>query len=514
MRAPTHDELWSPFPFRPRAWQAEAVPVLLSAMRRRERVLCEAIMGAGKSVCLSALVAFIARRAGPGDRIVVGTSSQKLVRQLSTELRQACGKRQVGQFFAEKKQIGRPVIVACYDSFPLLAEQLKARELRVLAWIADEAHKTETDDTLAAIRRMDPVTRCGFTATPYRSTRGETLSAFDVLGYSYKLGDALRDGVLVPYDIVNWDGQGSDEVDDILLAQIPTHTRGPGIVSALSIDDATAYAARLTQAGIPAEAIHSRLRRGEQDALLERLRTGELRCLVHVSLLSEGVDMPWLRWLGCRRPVRARVRFAQEVGRVLRTLKTHDQWGPKPLATILDPHDLFGRLSLTGTAELGMAMAGLNHDPPAGPEGDVDELDLPDLPGLERDMPKAQAVDAISAWARRLLMSLQTAGLVEHRVSQEEDGWRQRGVSERQLRALAKMRRWRGSIPEPHKTAVAWLTESDQAATLTRGAASDLLDVLSTCARKSRKPGGGWRTWKWPQTLPIPELRVGAEEAA
>lgn len=463
----------------------------------------------GKSVALSAIVAHVARHLRPDQRIVVGTSSVKLVHQLAADLRTACGARVVGQFFTGKKQIARPVIVACYDSFPLLAERLAAAELSVLTWVADEAHKTETPDVLAAVEALSPLTRVGFTATPYRSTRGETLSAFDVLGYSYGLGDALRDGVLVPYDVVNWDGTGSDDVDDILMRQIPAHTAGPGIVSALSIEDAQQYAARLTAAGIPAAAIHSKLDRGTQDSLLSDLQHGDLRALVHVSLLTEGVDLPWLRWLACRRPVRARVRFAQEVGRVLRTMRQPDQWGNKTIATILDPHDLFGRLSLTGTAELGEAMAGLDREKPDAPEKPP-EFDLPDLPGLERDMPPAVAVDAISQWARRLLLNLQAAGLVQHHDDDQEDGWRSREVTPRQLGALKKLRRWRGAIPHPHREAVEWLTDERRAVELSRGAASDLLDVLACCRNQSRLPSGGWRTWQWPSSLPIPTLEVAA----
>jgi hypothetical protein len=86
-------------------------------------------------------------------------------------------------------------------------------------------------------------------------------------------------------------------------------------VSAINIEDAESFAARLAKAGIPAEPIHQKLNRGERELRIRRLRSGRIRCLVHVQLLCEGIDLPWLEWLALRRPVGSPVRLVQEVGR-------------------------------------------------------------------------------------------------------------------------------------------------------------------------------------------------------
>ena len=149
--------------------------------------------------------------------------------------------------------------------------------------------------------------------------------------------------------MIHWDGTGSSDVDDVCHRLIANQS-GPGVVSALNIDDAESYAGYLNRYGIKSAAIHSKMRRSDRDRLLNSLKNGSLKCLVHVSLLAEGVDMPWLSWLCLRRPVGSRVRFVQEVGRVLRA---HPE---KEIAYILDPHDLFGLHCLSNPERLGEAL--------------------------------------------------------------------------------------------------------------------------------------------------------------
>jgi hypothetical protein len=75
-------------------------------------------------------------------------------------------------------------------------------------------------------------------------------------------------------------------------------------------------------------------------------------------MLQEGVDLPWLRWLCLRRPAASRVRFAQEVGRVLRAAPG------KAEAVIFDPHDLFASHALSYEAVL----SGMAEESTATPE--------------------------------------------------------------------------------------------------------------------------------------------------
>ena len=131
---------------------------------------------------------------------------------------------------------------------------------------------------------------------------------------------------------------------------------GPGLANAVDIADAEAFATYLCDRGIPSSAVHSKQSMHDQRSIIEKLHTGALRCVVHVNLLTEGSNYPWICWMLLRREVESRVRFAQEMGRGLRRC---DEliWGKitKQQCVFLDPHDQFGSFDLAYTEALGEA---------------------------------------------------------------------------------------------------------------------------------------------------------------
>ena len=504
---------WEGAPWDPRAWQRAALPEIREAVRQRvegrfARPIVSATMGAGKSILLAEVVWLAMTRAREGESVVVTTPTQALVRQLSATISARVGKANVGQFYGRKKQAGRQVVVTCNPSVGALRCELAALGRRVRLLIADEVHQTEGPEIKAAIEALSPSGALGFTATPYRSEQSERLELWDSIAYRYTMGDALRDRVLVPWRTVNWSGDGDADTDSVCLRLIREHGDGPGIVSALTTDDADAYAEVLVGGGVPAASIHSKLSRKEQDARIEALRAGGLRALVHVNMLSEGVDFPWLRWLCMRRPVGARVRFAQEMGRVLRV----DSSDPtKERAIIIDPHDLFGTFGLS--AEPAIGPAGEVEDPmPEEGEGRVGR-GLPE----EVCLPPAKAIGVTTQWARSLLMALQAHGIAS---SDSVDGarWRTRRPSDSQIRALERLRWATRYMPKEHRAVVKHLCEPGVARRLQRGAVSDLISVLHAVADASADARKARKHWPWPAGLAVEPLEsaalVGLREAA
>lgn len=481
----------------PRRWQAEALPVAIEAVRRRERAVICATMGAGKSICMAGLCRVALPKAATSDRvIVVSAPSQNLVRQLSETLRQRCGAGNVGVYYGARKQPKRRIVVTCNPSMLNLAADLAATGRRVALWIADECHKTQAPQVLEAVPLLAPAGMIGFTATPYRSTDAEALELWDRVVYRYTLGDALADGVLVPWRVVNWDGVGSDATDDVCVRMIREHGAGPGVVSALSIADAEAYAQRLTSEGLPAQAVHSELATTEQERRVEALRTGGLRALVHVSMLAEGVDYPWLRWLCLRRPVGARVRFMQEIGRPLRSSpgKTH--------AVLMDPHDLLGMHGIQHAEVLGKALEQAAEAEERGErEGGPTE---------PKDLPPAKALELSTQWARGLLLALQAAGAVPD-TAVPPGHWRTRRPSEAQLRSLRNLARtFARHLPEGYASPVLALSRDHVAPALQRGAVCDLISVLKAVADAAPDEWhrrSGW-VFPWPEGLDVQPLEA------
>ena len=441
----------------PRAWQAEALPVVVDAARAGGRPVVAAVMGSGKSVLQAEVIAtalpVVVQR---GHVVVVVAPRQRLVRQLGATIAARVGAERVGLFYADEKQAGRPVVVCCAASLGALSEAL---DRRVALLVIDEAHGSEAPTVRATVPALRPASLVGFTATPYRSTASETLSLFDLIAYRYTIEDAVRDGALVPPRVEMWRGLDSPpDIDRACLELMQAHAEGPGVVSARTIEDADDYAAYLTAHGWPAEVVHSGRTAEEQDATIERLRTGELRAVVHVAMLSEGVDLPWLRWICLRRRVQARVRVLQEAGRVLRA---HPG---KAEGVILDPWGVLAREGWTTPEAIGAAM-----------EADAEDTETRPAPSArELDEGEVIAIDRLAAWLAETVAMWRRMGVLEEDAA--GGAWRALDASARQVEGIRKRRAWTRIYPASHSGPIKALMSVPWA--LSRGQASDLLGLL------------------------------------
>ena len=266
---------------------------------------------------------------------MIATPRQKLVRQLGETIQGFIP--DTGLVMSGYRQRAR-AIVSCYASLEQARACLDESKQPCDLLIVDECHGSEAPNHAEAMLALKPRWMVGLTATPFRSNEGERLSLWDEVVFRYTFADGLRDGVVTTITPIHWTPDcipylpepeptaartvdpSAPVVDDALIAMFRRHgLPGPTLANAVSIADADAFAERLTRHGYPAASIHSRLTWADQSDRIEALRTGQIAVLVHVSMLSEGADFPWLAALACRRNVKAKVRFVQEVGRVCRT---------------------------------------------------------------------------------------------------------------------------------------------------------------------------------------------------
>lgn len=464
---------WAGAPWTPREWQRDALPRALRAIGESNPVV-RAVTGSGKSILLAELAHMTE------GRVVITTPTVSLVDQLHGTLK-ARGVR-AGRYYTKAKDTRQRVIVCCNDSLPSLAEKIAPPEL----WIADEAHKTECDqikDTLLGARdpfsgerdeagAWMPEKRVGFTATPYRADKDEELSLFNTLAYNYGPAEAMRDGVVVPPRVVHYQGDAT-ELDQACLEMIQS-ADGPGIVDAKNIEDAEQFVTLLQAHGVRTKAVHSRLHESTVKRRLDQLEGGEFDCLVHVSLLSEGVDLPWLRWLCCRRPIGSRVLFAQYIGRGIRT------YPGKRYCTVYDPQDLFGKLSLDYEAILS--------------GGIEDDKAIPELPALELDWVldeirestqpmetlrgvPIKAIDPTVSYIRRTRLAFQSLGLSPMTIGDAD--WRKDEPTQQQLNRISRDA-WltlEPDVPPTHSRALRIAIRAIEGCD--RGTASDLIAILN-----------------------------------
>jgi late competence protein required for DNA uptake (superfamily II DNA/RNA helicase) len=466
----------------PREWQPEALSALRASWREGKRPLIQAATGSGKSLLLAEIAA-----QGRGS-VLVTTPTQALVDQLHASI----GTRlpgEVGRAYQHCWETDQRVVVACNASLARLLDE----RAEWGCWIADEAHRMEAESLRKVTTRIQSKVSVGLTATPYRAD-GRGMQNWSGQIYSYPSARAVDDGVLVPWRAVRWDGTGKPTTDE-LVARWVAEAEGPGIVSAVSIADAEWFAAQL---GPTAAAIHDEHSPAERAARLEALRNGELHCLVHVALLTEGVDLPWLRWLAMRRKVGSIVRLVQEVGRVLRAYPGKDH------AVLYDPYNLLGRLGLTHAAALEDALTG---DPAAKQEPEEWMIPGLDLAGVSQ-LPGPVKVEMLEGWVTDLVGACRAYDLAPP-AKFGHGPWRTKAASEKQLARLRTLCQWARHFPNPlHRQRFRMFANRPE---LEQGPASDMIEVMQAfrdAANHARRTGAAWRP-----PFAVPEISVPAEAA-
>lgn len=114
-----------------------------------------------------------------------------------------------------------------------------------------------------------------------------------------------------------------------LLDRLRTSGRHHQIIAAAcSINHARDVAALFRERRYSAEVISSDMPQRDRDAVLERLRSNQLDCIVQVNILGEGFDWPQLSVAAIFRPFRSLSPYIQFVGRAMRVLEQDDPYHP------------------------------------------------------------------------------------------------------------------------------------------------------------------------------------------
>jgi DNA repair protein RadD len=92
------------------------------------------------------------------------------------------------------------------------------------------------------------------------------------------------------------------------------------IAAACSVDHARQVRSIYQECGYRAAEIHSEMEEDEQEQVIERLRLGQLDCIIQVQMLGEGFDHPRLSVAAIFRPFRSLAPYIQFAGRVMRVV--------------------------------------------------------------------------------------------------------------------------------------------------------------------------------------------------
>lgn len=337
-----------------RTYQARALDELWGWFHEHNdgNPIVEASVGAGKSV----MIAAACQRADeefPGTRILVLQPQKELLQQNLQKLVGVWPDVDVGVYSASvgRKQLGRQVTYATIDSIYKRGLELG----RVDMIHVDECHLIPTKDAgkwrtlLADIRKHSPHARViGWTGTPFRGngvwlTAGES-PVFTHIASSVKMAELLQLGYLAPLvpapvatriESADVRMSGDDYViselakavdkDDLTAAACDEIVRlGAGrrawLVFCVTVEHAVHVSQALQARGVACGVVTGETPKDTRDRMIASLRSGKIRALVNVAVLTTGFDAPLVDAIFLLRPTKSPVLYNQIAGRGMRVL--------------------------------------------------------------------------------------------------------------------------------------------------------------------------------------------------
>jgi DNA repair protein RadD len=306
--------------------------------------------GTGKSLGIGQLMKDIAGKF-PGVRVLLLTHSRELIKQDLRHLLEVwpdapCG---INSAALNQRDWDAQIVLATIGSVYHNPKRLGVRHLIIV----DEAHlvphrKSGMYRTLfAALRELEPALRvCGFTATPYRLDSGRLDQGddklFDDIVYEYPLAEAVRDGWLAPLsskgtnasiDVSGVTVRGGefveseleDAANDAALIQAAVdeiiklgEKRRRWVLFCCGVRHAQNVCDALRARGIVAATINGDTPKDERERVIADFRSGKIRAVTNVRVLTTGFDVPEIDLLAMLRPTLSTGLYVQMAGRGMR----------------------------------------------------------------------------------------------------------------------------------------------------------------------------------------------------
>ena len=447
------EDPWRLIGIAPHVWQRSGVTSVYPRLRCRtpQAPLVHACTGAGKTVLIAGLIAAARQTLRAGWHIVVVVPRIALVLQTVESLGKRLGASSVSAWYGRTKQLAQ-VVVVCIDSLRTFADRFLAAGHKTGLLILDECHRAGAPKAKAQLARLGAFHRIGLSATPYNANENQPLEGWEDVAVRYPIDQGIADGVLVPWRPVYSETDNADLDGEVVRMIRDYAPPGPVLVSASTQEDARFCAAYLNKQGIPSTTVYSgnKAQEAHNEKALADWMAGRVRVVVHVDMLTEGVDFPSIRTIVCRAPRESHVAILQELGRGLRPVREPDQWGEKNELVVLIPRPkgaygimlALSRQPNIGSVELSRALA----DAGSPTKREVK---------TEARLPPAQAVAEVGSWLRALSEAVRSGGcrlpigtVLANRALEPNDDWRRGPVS---IADAAELSTWRKSITSPMK---------------------------------------------------------------
>lgn len=328
----------------PRPYQQRAADLAIGALDQSETAapIVAAACGAGKSVIISVIADALMRASMSAGRILVVTHRAELVAQNHDKL----PRHLKGSIFSAtigKKDVTGDVIFANIQSIQRQWHKLP----RLQAILIDECHVAGKmyAEFIANVRRVSPHVRVvGLTATPYSGSGVwlhmlPTNRIFTGISSEVGIGELLSQGHLCPLTPYRTDARLSTEgvrldvrTGDFAQNQLQAAVDVPELVQSCADEIRQIFAERKSvlvfcsgvehahhvATALGGAVVTGETPKGERSEIVARFRTGKLKYLCSVDVLTTGFDAPNTDGIANLRPSRSPLIWSQLLGRGMR----------------------------------------------------------------------------------------------------------------------------------------------------------------------------------------------------
>ena len=330
---------------KPRKFQAPIIDNVCEALDATGRALIVMATGTGKTLTAAFAVKRQIGTPSSKKRVLVLAHMNAILEQLEAEFRKLFPRAQVGRLYDQGSAEDSHSIV--YANFVTMRNCIERGEFTPDDFemvIVDEGHHAQADMYRDVITFFKPKGLIGMTATPDRMDGRDIRQIFGEPVAIVTLAEAMARGYVTPvtYKLMSAEGL-REEIDAILedvrskgvvitkkelerrlfrkaadngflalMDELPPETKA--IIFADSIPRTNDLASKVPTA----KAYHSDMGSVERTALLTSFRLGDVRRLITVDALNEGVDVPDADVVVFLRSTQSLTIFLQQLGRGLR----------------------------------------------------------------------------------------------------------------------------------------------------------------------------------------------------
>ena len=348
--------------FELRPYQKDAVASVVGGWHsgQRSRIVV-APTGAGKTVIMGEVIRFILSQ---GGRVLVLAHRSELISQAKATFEKLGFRVGIERGKHRATPLDRIVISSMQTMAGGRRGKFKSSSFSHI--MIDEAHHVKAPSYQSILDHFHLANFCGVTATPAVGTLeefdGEFLIERKKLEEDGFLARPLFRKISLAIDLKGAklsadktriaDSEAGERIEPHLrelVKQLPDAVGDtPGVVFLPLVATSKRFQEISAEYGIRVEHVDGTTPQDAREAAYERIRSGESQVLSNANLLTEGFDLPALRWVCVLRPVLSRVYYEQAVGRAARIHpgKTH--------FTVLDPLFLSDRHVLGGLDLMGV----------------------------------------------------------------------------------------------------------------------------------------------------------------